>query len=265
MKSTTNKGDAVKASFSKVRTTGKWGVKIVGAPIDTALTGTQVTVVAYKTGRESTVKLGEKVGTFQKDGGILYAIDYGDQVDGNGDRIMTAGWGGTCAICKTPIYKGDRIRYSKAAGARCVEPCKPVELPGEDVVPHGRYAVKIDRKMELVRVSRRKNVRVFDDQEYGKEYNAARVLTAIVKQGPADCARRYGQIMKRCSRCGTHLENRLSRHLAIGPVCGGHFYPLAEWKAIRKAAERELWNKGLDPDETLSADEWAALELKVAA
>jgi hypothetical protein len=42
---------------------------------------------------------------------------------GQRDRTITARFGGTCADCGAAIEKGDTIRYSRAAGARCATEC----------------------------------------------------------------------------------------------------------------------------------------------
>jgi hypothetical protein len=39
------------------------------------------------------------------------------------DRMIYARFASDCADCGAPIAKGDRIRYSRAAGARCAEVC----------------------------------------------------------------------------------------------------------------------------------------------
>lgn len=39
------------------------------------------------------------------------------------DRVIEARFGGACEDCGAAIEKGDLIRYSRAAGARCAEPC----------------------------------------------------------------------------------------------------------------------------------------------
>lgn len=49
------------------------------------------------------------------------------------DRVLVARYAGTCADCGAPLVKGQTIRYSKSAGARCAESCAAVAAELERV------------------------------------------------------------------------------------------------------------------------------------
>lgn len=76
-----------------------------------------------------------------------------------------------------------------------------------------------------------------------------KVLDAIAAD-PLVAAQRFGHEEKCCCKCGRRLTRRLSRHLAIGPICGernGWFD--GDFVAI---ARQELRDQGFDPDEVVA-------------
>ena len=121
------------------------------------------------------------------------------------------------------------------------------ELPGLDVVPAGRYALRLEKDGEM----RDYFLRVWrtPDGEYVKVYNddsgneikwptVVKALQAIVDANPGQAALRYGMLRTRCSRCGAKLEDPLSVTMHIGPTCVKYWFSpdkVAEMKSEARA------------------------------
>lgn len=76
------------------------------------------------------------------------------------------------------------------------------------------------------------------------------IAAKILEAGVRKCALRYGAEIGACSNCGRRLTNRISRELAIGPVCGGRMFG-GDWAGEVKAARAAIVARGEDPDEEL--------------
>lgn len=76
------------------------------------------------------------------------------------------------------------------------------------------------------------------------------IAQKILDAGVRKCALRYGAEIGECSNCGRRLTNRISRELAIGPICGGRMFG-DEWKTEVKTKRAEIVARGEDPDEEL--------------
>jgi hypothetical protein len=130
-------------------------------------------------------------------------------------------------------------------------------IPAEDVMPTGRYAIENEdgelRFYRFWRGTQNPNfVKLYvehgpDDSEVPFR-SALVIIGKIVDAGVWTCARRYGAEIGACSRCGRRLTNRISRALAIGPICGGRYWAdESEWKSRVSQARDALVNAGLDP------------------
>jgi hypothetical protein len=133
-------------------------------------------------------------------------------------------------------------------------------MPGADQVPAGYYALTSpDHGTYFVKVWRGKH-----NSSYVKTYlvhgdnespvNTRQTLDEIIAAGPADAARRYGRLIRKCSFCSRRLTNALSRYLCIGPVCGGHHYEESAWGDMKREARNWLLEHGIDPLEDLPED-----------
>jgi hypothetical protein len=149
------------------------------------------------------------------------------------------------------------------------QPDKPSELwkpSAEDAeriaigVPAGRYAVENDQgelrfyNVWVARNGKRLNVYVLhgpNDSDLRFHKTMLGVLRKIKADGIREAALRFGREIGSCSNCGRRLTNRISRELAIGPVCGGRMFGEKEWKAEVKAKRQEIVDRGEDPDEEL--------------
>ncbi|HEY1437396.1 MAG TPA: DUF6011 domain-containing protein [Casimicrobiaceae bacterium] len=131
-------------------------------------------------------------------------------------------------------------------------------------VPEGRYAVmQIDGSTAFVKVTWRDGkLGVWDADaaygEKGKFYPKVPMVEEIVRQGAADCAKRYGYLRARCSRCHAKLDVKLSVELGIGPTCGKYWHDADEWKQIKRDAREAIEARGEDPDDSVTDDEWGA-------
>jgi hypothetical protein len=134
------------------------------------------------------------------------------------------------------------------------------DLPGEDAVPAGRYALDNgDGTYLLVKVWRKNGrVNVYDDDEYGRKHPLA-TLKAIEDAGALESAQLYGHLRHRCSRCGTTLKNRLSVHLGLGTDCVMHY---ANGKEMKEKGRRELRDQGIDPYETVYSEDHDDVEVE---
>src|SRR4051794_13446050 len=138
-------------------------------------------------------------------------------------------------------------------------------IPSESDMPTGRYAIENeDGELRFYRFWRgTKNpgfVKLY--VEHGPTdsevpfRSALSIIAKIAEAGPFDCARRYGAEIGCCSRCGLRLTNRVSRLLAIGPICGGRFWSdESEWKSRVSEARRTLRDAGLDPAGNVEDDD----------
>lgn len=102
-----------------------------------------------------------------------------------------------------------------------------------------------------------------DKEDYGQLYRVIgpdvqrmpwrqepEVLKAIVRFGVGNAAILYGQKIGRCSKCHRRLSNRVSRELAIGPICGGRYFP-DDWYERVTNARQAITERGEDPDEKI--------------
>jgi hypothetical protein len=74
------------------------------------------------------------------------------------------------------------------------------------------------------------------------------IAKKILDAGVRECAIRFGQEIKACSNCGRRLTNKISRELAIGPVCGGRMFG-EDFRFEVKVAREAIIARGEDPDE----------------
>jgi|SRR5215831_7548834 len=133
-------------------------------------------------------------------------------------------------------------------------------LPALDV-PAGRYCVLgNDGELKFYQVWRPKDnpsiwklYVMFGPYQGEVQPNAKMAIMQKIAANPREAAIRFGQEIKACSNCGRRLTNRISRELAIGPICGGRLWG-DEFKAMAKAKRAELVAMGLDPDEELDDD-----------
>jgi hypothetical protein len=131
-------------------------------------------------------------------------------------------------------------------------------LPTAEVVPAARYAVESNGGVLVIRVWRGTRnprvVKVYDDDR-GLEMSArgaAGALKAIVEQDPIECAKRYGQLRRKCARCDLPLKNKLSVELAMGPTCLKHFHSPERCNTLRALARDAIRTRGEDPNEVAS-------------
>jgi hypothetical protein len=131
------------------------------------------------------------------------------------------------------------------------------DLPTPEEVPAGHYAVKnADGELRFYRLWRGDrnpnyvvlSVQHSDDFTEVRPFAAAVAIIKKIAEDSGAAARLYGRHLKRCSRCGRTLTNRISRLLDIGPVCGGHHYNEEIWEQMRSQAREALRAAGLDPD-----------------
>jgi hypothetical protein len=87
---------------------------------------------------------------------------------------------------------------------------------------------------------------------------AVAILQKIIAAGIGECAIRYGREIGACSQCGRRLTNRLSRELAIGPVCGGRVFDSEVWSERKATARAAIIERGEDPNETIADDGYDA-------
>lgn len=129
-------------------------------------------------------------------------------------------------------------------------------LPGEALVPAGRYALEEPgQRYVLIRVWRKgERVNVFDARTREKVPDVKATLERIVAAGAAASAVLYGKVTGECSRCGEQLSVRLSIELGIGPVCGKHWHDPEQWRDRKAAARAALRARGLDPNEQVVVD-----------
>jgi hypothetical protein len=149
-------------------------------------------------------------------------------------------------------------------GGKPVEPGK-VAVPTPEQLPAGRYAIEdtdedSDNDLVFYRVWRGTRnpgfVKLYllhgpDSTELSFKASLT-IMQKIIDAGIHAAAIRYGREIGACSQCGRRLTNRLSRHLGIGPVCGGRtFQDDNQWKNIVNAGRANLKSQGLDPNENV--------------
>lgn len=136
---------------------------------------------------------------------------------------------------------------------------------GQPEVEAGRYAVENgDGELRFYRVDKPTKGRwagytfvsvQASDEFHGIRNRATRnAILAKIAADSREAAIRYGRELGRCSRCGRTLTNRVSRELAIGPICGGRMFGDG-FAAEVSAARESLEARGLDPDEKVAEDE----------
>lgn len=230
------------ASFCKLkREPGQpWGVR-VPLPSNQANPGCVVTV-RTQAGKESQIRLGSEVATF--DDAALFTI--AEEVD----RVASPGQIEyiTDLLPKVDISDEQRAEAERqlAAGLTFAKASQwldsLVELPRRGVaaeypeltsdVPAGRYAIDSvdgDNAVSFYRVERpdrgRYAGRIFVTLHTGggdQSLNAGHaqsVLDRIAEAGPAEASRRYGIELGHCGVCGRELTNDTSRERGIGPKC----------------------------------------------
>lgn len=139
-----------------------------------------------------------------------------------------------------------------------------IEFPSPADLPAGRYALDApddsDNDTAFYRVKRgtRNPNMVWVHLLHGPDStemstkSGLTIARMIVEAGIHTAAIRYGREIGACSQCGKRLTNRLSRHLGIGPVCGGRtFADENQWKNIVNAGRADLRFRGLDPNENV--------------
>lgn len=149
-----------------------------------------------------------------------------------------------------------------AAVSEVVDASTRPAIPPADRLPTGRYAVpSLDGELRFYRVWRGTRnpsyVKLYlqhgpDESEvpYGPTMIAK--LSQIAEDA-GNAAIRYGREIGVCSQCGKRLTNRLSRELAIGPVCGGRVFNAEAWSDRKADARAAIVARGEDPNETI---EW---------
>lgn len=128
-------------------------------------------------------------------------------------------------------------------------------------VPPGRYAVDSnDGELRFYSVWQspdKLRLRVYvchgpDESSLKYHKTMMGVLKKIKADGIREAAIRYGNEIGACSNCGRRLTNRISRALAIGPICGGRMFGEDTWKDEVKAMRADIKAQGFDPDEVLA-------------
>lgn len=118
-------------------------------------------------------------------------------------------------------------------GAEVTVTVEPVEQSSADKrdaqgVPEGRYAVEEDGTLKFFRITKGKGRwagRTFveiqaSDDRYAVRNPARRdAILATIAEDLDGAARRYGQELGHCYRCGRTLTDAVSRDLGIGPDC----------------------------------------------
>lgn len=124
-----------------------------------------------------------------------------------------------------------------------------------DSVPSGRYAIQTGPEENDLTFYRvwwgDRGYAVYqligpDDIQLAK-HHARDAIKNVLRSGPGEAAIRYGQAVGACSKCGRRLTNRLSRELAIGPVCGQRWFD--DWDLRVFKTRMDLNKRGIDPDE----------------
>jgi hypothetical protein len=92
--------------------------------------------------------------------------------------------------------------------------------------------------------------RFVSDETFPVKGSARVAVLKAIAANPLEAAQRFGREENACCICGRRLTRRLSRHMGIGPVCGGR----NEWvdSDMIASAREELRAQGLDPDEEVS-------------
>ena len=132
----------------------------------------------------------------------------------------------------------------------------PAGRADANTVPNGYYAIQTGDHTNDLTFYKVKwgHSRAFVDIVAGPDYipqDAPRskdIVKRILRAGVGEAATAYGREVGRCSQCGRRLTNRISRELAIGPVCGGRVYP-DDWQTRVSAARTSLLERGIDPNE----------------
>lgn len=161
------------------------------------------------------------------------------------------------------LKKGDAgkiIQNLKALPVAPGQDDRNIDGPTIMNIPPGYYAIPTSnqpndfsfyRVKELRRGGHRIILQVAGPQEFmltgGR---AADVIKRIIRFGIGDAAVLYGRKVGRCSQCHKRLTNRLSRELAVGPVCGGRVYAEG-WEERVNNARTALRERGLDPNENV--------------
>jgi hypothetical protein len=254
----------MQAVFTKLPT-DEWGVKVEAAD-PSGREGTEV-AIRTRAGRVRTVKLGAMI----SNGGekALYAVDRSAEADVI--RFTKVGdlWG---IRSGAELEVGSTVEVTKSSGdtkqvivgefvfvnnygsyvyttKRAPKPSE-ADLPGDDVVPAGRYALELDGELRFVKVWRKgERIGVYDDDN--RDRLPLTTLQAIADAGSFECAVRYGQLRKACSRCGVKLRNRLSVELAIGPECIKYWHDDVTRLTLVDNARQAIRARGEDPKETI--------------
>jgi hypothetical protein len=129
-----------------------------------------------------------------------------------------------------------------------------VALP---LLPSGRYAVTVNSETLLIHVWHPKGKpevqRLYEVKSHSdsgqKLWGAAEMAaaTAIAKD-PAQAAIDYGHRTKHCYRCGSGLENNLSKSMGVGPVCVKHVMENEPRLAMMAAHRAHIRSHGFEPD-----------------
>ena len=165
------------------------------------------------------------------------------------------------------LKKQGKTPYTKASASQVIEylyalPKKDRAAKGTTFlgVPSGRYAVDSeDHELRFYRVWRGTQnpniVKLYvlhgPDES---EISHGSAVSSIMQKIAADvegAALRYGREIGRCSNCGRRLTNRISRELAIGPVCGGRMFG-DEFGERVSGARATILARGEDPDENIA-------------
>jgi hypothetical protein len=126
-----------------------------------------------------------------------------------------------------PVTKQDYAGQPSFAGSQ-VGPVVTVEKfhSGAPKVADGRYAVEHEGTLKFYKVKNgRKPGYVFLDVQASDDWHSIRTprriheILALIAEDELTAARRYGQELGKCSRCGRTLTDETSRAYGIGPDC----------------------------------------------
>lgn len=127
-------------------------------------------------------------------------------------------------------FKGKRGPSHRAVAPSNAE---ATNMPGPDVVPAGRYALRIDGVVKFYKVDRPTEgkwagytfVKAGKGGPHGDpdwvrvERNMQVQVVRAIAEAPAEAAKLYGQEIGSCGVCGRTLTDETSRAYGIGPVC----------------------------------------------
>lgn len=171
--------------------------------------------------------------------------------DGKGGRFMTDVLDG--------YRKRGKLSIAQIEAVLSIADRPP--LAGPDVLPAGNYCLPVlnlpskGNDLMFVKIKRwgedGASAYLILGPREDRKLPAGKTIDRIIEFGVAESAKLYGAEIGRCCICNSQLTNRLSRHLHIGPVCGGRVHDEDDWYVMRKQGKADLLADGLDPDDEL--------------